>query len=479
MRISELEPTSVFGYFEELTKIPRGSGDMEKVSSYCVEFAKKHGLFCVRDEHNNVIIKKPASKGYEQKEPIILQGHLDMVCQKDAGVDIDFLKDGMDAFVDGDYISARGTTLGADNGIAVAMVLSILADNSISHPPIEAVFTTDEEIGMIGASGLSMEHLSGKRMINLDSEDPSVVTVSCAGGSDFKIRVPLAFQTVQKSGITISIKGLLGGHSGVEINKGRVNANLLLGRVLNHLRKSISFDIIGLNGGDKGNAIPNSAEAFIAAEDVGAVKKELSAYSEILSKELSSREPSFSLEFEKIAGDTFEVISDENKETLISMLVCAPSGVLTMSAEIENLVETSLNLGVLKMERREVTLLFALRSNKESALLALSENLTAFSKLFPCTYEAGGFYPPWEYNENSKLQVLYQEKYKEKFGVTPETYAIHAGLECGVFASKIKGFDCISVGPEMHDIHTTNERLSISSSKALYELILEILKHLK
>ncbi len=478
MRISELEPTSVFGYFEELTKIPRGSGDMEKVSSYCVEFAKKHGLFCVRDEQNNVIIKKPASKGYEQKEPIILQGHLDMVCQKDADVTIDFLKDGIDAFVDGDFIRASGTTLGADNGIAVAMVLSILADNSISHPPIEAVFTTDEEIGMIGASGLSMEHLSGKRMINLDSEDPRFVTVSCAGGSDFKIRVPLEFQTVQKSGITISINGLLGGHSGVEINKGRVNANLLLGRVLNHLRKSISFDIISLNGGDKANAIPNGAAAFLAADDVDAVKKELSAYSEILSKELSSREPSFSLEFEEFAGETFDVMSEENKETLISMLVLAPNGVLTMSAEIENLVETSLNLGVLNMDKQEATLLFALRSNKTSALLALDEKLTSFAKLFPCTCESGGFYPPWEYTENAKLKTLYQEKFCEKFGFTPEAYAIHAGLECGVFASKIKGFDCISVGPEMHDIHTTNERLSISSSKALYELLLEILKSL-
>ena len=478
MRISELEPKSVFGYFEELTKIPRGSGDMEKVSSYCVEFAEKNGLFCVRDSANNVIIKKPASEGYESHEPIILQGHLDMVCQKDAGVTIDFLKDGIEAFVDGDFIRAKGTTLGADNGIAVAMLLSILADKTLSHPPIEAVFTTDEEIGMIGASALSVEHLSGKRMMNLDSEDPSVVTVSCAGGSDFKICVPLEFQTVQKPAIMVSVKGLLGGHSGVEIDKGRVNANLLMGRVLNHLNKTVSFDLIRLNGGDKANAIPNSATAMIAAEDVNAVKKGLSAYKEVLSKELLSREPSFSLEFEEFAGDTFDVVSDENKETLISMLVLAPNGVLTMSAEIENLVETSLNLGVLNMDKQEATLLFALRSNKTSALLALDEKLTSFAKLFPCTCESGGFYPPWEYNENAKLKTLYQEKFCEKFGFTPEAYAIHAGLECGVFASKIPGFDCISVGPDMKDIHTTNERLSISSSKALYELILEILKSL-
>ena len=478
MRISELEPKSVFGYFEELTKIPRGSGDMEKVSKYCVEFAEKHGLFCVRDSANNVIIKKPASEGYESHEPIILQGHLDMVCQKDAGVTIDFLKDGIEAFVDGDFICAKGTTLGADNGIAVAMVLSILADKTLSHPPIEAVFTTDEEIGMIGASALSVEHLLGKRMMNLDSEDPSVVTVSCAGGSDFKIRVPLEFQTVQKPAIMVSVKGLLGGHSGVEIEKGRVNANLLIGRVLNHLQKTVSFDLIRLNGGDKANAIPNSATAMIAAEDVSTVKKELSAYKEVLTKELLSREPSFSLEFEELAGDTFGVVSDENKETLISMLVLAPNGVLTMSAEIEHLVETSLNLGVLNMDKQEATLLFALRSNKTSALLALDEKLTSFAKLFPCICESGGFYPPWEYTENAKLKTLYQEKFREKFGFTPEAYAIHAGLECGVFASKIPGFDCISVGPDMKDIHTTNERLSISSSKALFELILEILKSL-
>ena len=315
-------------------------------------------------------------------------------------------------------------------------------------------------------------------MINLDSEDPRFVTVSCAGGSDFKISVPLVFKKVQKPAISISIKGLLGGHSGVEIDKGRVNGNVLLGRVLNHLKKKVSFDIICLNGGDKGNAIPNQATAMIAVEDLDVSKKELLAYSEILSKELSSREPSFSLTFAEIAGDTFEVMSDENRDVLISMLVCAPNGVLEMSAEIENLVETSLNLGVLKTEENEATLLFALRSNKESALLALDEKLSSFANLFPCTAESGGFYPPWEYNENSKLQVLYQEKFEEKFGVIPETYAIHAGLECGVFASKIPGFDCISVGPDMKDIHTTSERLSISSSKALFELLLEILKSL-
>lgn len=478
MHLKELEPKAVFGYFEELTKIPRGSGNMDRISQYCVDFAEKNGLFVLRDETNNVVIKKPASKGYEEKEAIILQGHLDMVCQKDAGVEIDFLKDGVSAFVDGDFIRAKGTTLGADNGIAVAMILAILADNTLMHPPIEAVFTTDEEIGMVGAGGLDFGMISGRRMINLDSEDPSVVTVSCAGGSDFKAEVPIVREKKEKAGLEIFVGGLLGGHSGVEIDKGRVNASILMGRVLQHLKNTVSFEMISINGGDKGNAIPKEASAQIAVDDAELAKEVLFEYENVLRAEFLKREPNFFMEIKPLAKKKHDVITAPETELILSMLLCVPNGVLSMSAEIENLVETSLNLGVLQTEEDKIVLLLALRSNKESALLALNEKLSAYFRVFPCTVKKGGFYPPWEYKKDSKLRILYQEKFKEKFGVTPEAFAIHAGLECGIFASKIEGFDCISVGPDMKDIHTTNERLSISSSQALFELILEILKSL-
>ena len=266
--LESLKPKNVFKYFEEISAIPRGSGNMNLISDYCESFAKSNNLKHVRDTANNVIIYKPASKDCKNKEPIILQGHLDMVCQKNDGCDIDFSKDGIKLLVKGDFITAKGTTLGADNGIAVAMVLAILADKEISHPPIEAVFTTDEEIGMIGAGKLDMKLLSSKRMINLDSEEDDVMTVSCAGGSDFRVSFDIDKKSVQGKRISVILKGLQGGHSGVEINKGRVNANILAGRFLNYMKNNTCFDIISVNGGDKANAIPNKCVIDISTSQI-------------------------------------------------------------------------------------------------------------------------------------------------------------------------------------------------------------------
>ena len=262
--MENLKPEKVFEYFGEICKIPHGSGNMEKISACCEEFAKSNGLDYIRDAANNVIIYKPASAGYETAQPIILQGHLDMVCQKDEGVDIDFETDGLDIFLDGDYLKARGTTLGADNGIAVAMIMAILEDKTLSHPPIEAVFTVDEEIGLIGA---------GQRMINMDSEEQEILTVSCAGGSDFRMTLPV--KKIKKSGteIKIALKGLQGGHSGVEIDKNRTNANILMGEILKVAKENCGIDIISVNGGDKGNAIPNASQAYIVVQNPDAASR--------------------------------------------------------------------------------------------------------------------------------------------------------------------------------------------------------------
>ncbi len=478
-KISDLEPNSVFKYFEELSRIPRGSGNMAKISEYCMEFAKKHSLEALRDSANNVIIFKPATKGYENSEPVILQGHLDMVCQKEEGINIDFENEGLDIYVDGDYIKANGTTLGADNGIAVAMILSILESDLISHPPIEAIFTTDEEIGMIGASKLSLDKIKGRRMINIDSEDPKVLTVSCAGGSDFKMTVWAERKKVTGNAVSFSIKGLKGGHSGVEINSARVNANLLMGRILNHLKESFKFEIISIDGGDKGNAIPVSCRTRLLVDDDSAFVLALKEYADIIKQEISERESGFFIEIENEGAGEFDVIVSPQKEKIVYMLLCAPNGVIEMSAEIENLVETSLNLGILKTQKDNITMCFALRSNKKSALEFLEEKLKTFSACVECEVETGGHYPPWEYNSNSKLQDMYKIEFKKKFGFEPAVEAIHAGLECGVFAAQIENFDCISIGPEMHDIHTTCERLSISSTNDVYNIILSILKECK
>ncbi|MBE7031225.1 MAG: aminoacyl-histidine dipeptidase [Ruminococcaceae bacterium] len=477
--IIKAAPEQVFGYFEQLSLIPRGSGNMVAISDYCMEFAKAHGLDAIRDEANNVIIFKGGTAGYEGAEPIILQGHLDMVCQKDEGHEIDFERDGLDIYVDGDYVKAHGTTLGADNGIAVAMILAILDSKEIPHPPIEAVFTTDEEVGMIGATAMDMDNLNGKRMINIDSEDPGVVTVSCAGGSDFKMTVPLKRETICGDCVTLTIRGLRGGHSGVEINSGRVNANLLMGRMLNHIARRFDFHVISVDGGDKGNAIPVSCRAKIVTGDGAAVAKALCDYADIIKEEIAAREGGFEFACERECARECDAIVSPETGKLVHLLLCAPNGVVEMSAEIENLVETSLNLGILKTEADNITLLFALRSNKTSALAFLEEKLYCFAGWVECSVETGGHYPPWEYNEGSTLQELYAEKYAERFGGKPAIEAIHAGLECGVFASRIPGFDCISIGPEMHDIHTTKERLSISSTAAIYDIILRVLKELK
>ena len=478
-KLVNFEHARVFKYFEEISRIPRGSGNMGKISEYCMEFAKSHSLKAIRDEANNVIIFKDGTKGYENSEPVILQGHLDMVCQKENTLNFDFEKDSIDIYFDGEFIKAKGTTLGADNGIAVAMVLSILESDLIEHPPIEAVFTTDEEIGMLGALRLSLDRLKGRRMINIDSDDPKVITVSCAGGSDFKMTIPVKREKVSGKKIVLTIKGLKGGHSGVEINNGRVNANILMSRILNFAENTGEFAIISVNGGDKGNAIPLCSVAEIVSTESETLAEKIKEYAADIKKEIDDRENGFNLEVEIKEEGSFDALTSDLKDKIIYMLLCAPNGVIEMSAEIENLVETSLNLGVLKTEENKITVLFTLRSNKQSALDFLEEKLRVFSKCIDCQIETGGHYPPWEFNGKSELKKIYIEKFKDKFGYEPKVEAIHAGLECGIFSSGIRGLDCISVGPEMIDIHTTRERLSVSSTKDIYEIILNVLKECK
>lgn len=477
--LNSIKPERVFKYFEEIAHIPHGSEDMEKIADYCVEFAEKHSLKAIKDTANNVIIYKSATDGYENAEPVILQGHLDMVCQKDENIDIDFLKDGLSLYIDGDFVKAKGTTLGADNGIAVAMILAILESDDIPHPPIEAVFTTDEEIGMVGALALDMSLLSGKRMINLDAEEDDTLTVSCAGGSDFRMTVPVTRKTVCGSQVIVTLKGLQGGHSGVEIDKNRVNADILAGRFLNHMKSVCDFEIISIDGGDKGNAIPNNCTISLCTTTPDEFMKSTINYLDVLHSEIGDREPDFIDNICVCEEAEYSVIDSEIKDKLIFTLVCVPDGIAQMSTEIKGLVESSSNLGILKTEEDKIILHFTLRSNKKSALQFLEDRLLAFSSCIPCETECSGHYPPWEFKENSQLQKLFKECYKEQYGSEPKVEAIHAGLECGVFSSGIDGLDCIAMGPQLHDVHTVKERLSISSLENTFSLLLEILKRCK
>lgn len=462
----------VFGFFEEISAIPRGSGNMKKIADYCENFAQKFGLKYVRDEADNVVIFKEGTCGFEHNEPIILQGHLDIVCQRTDDSNIDFQNDGLEIYCEGDYIKAHGTTLGADNGIAVSFVLAILSQDDIPHPPIEAVFTTDEEIGLLGANALDTTILKSKKMINLDSETDDVLTVSCAGGQDVVLRLPLSYKTSHGCKITIGFKGLLGGHSGVEIHKGRTNADVLLINTLSRLKENCAFDIISVTGGSKPNAIPQGATAVISASNPQTV---ISALESMDWSQIEACEPDFRLEISTEDPGNHTCLSDKTYEKLIGFLTHTPNGVIKMSEEIEGLVETSLNLGILSTEKDFITAHFALRSNKEVSLKALCEQVVNTADKYDVMSEVFGFYPPWEYRADSPLRELYKKCYKDLFQKEIRVEAIHAGLECAVFSSTIKDLDCISVGPNMQDVHTPNEKLEIPSTIRTFDLLLKVL----
>lgn len=466
----------VFDIFTEISKIPRGSGDRSKIADYCENFAQILKLKYIRDNEDNVIIFKDGINGGENAAPIILQGHLDMVCQCTEDKVIDFLKEGIKIYRDGDFIKADGTTLGADNGIAVSYILALLSSNNIPHPPIEAVFTSDEEIGLLGANGLDTSVLKAKKMINLDSETDDVLTVSCAGGEDVILNLPVASQEKDGTKLTISIKGLLGGHSGVEIDKGRTNANVLMGKLLSFLDAECEFDIISINGGKKPNAIPNSCSTEICTKNAELVLRWIDNADTLFLSKLKKTEPDFCCELKKEAESKYNCFDTKTKNSLLYLLNNVPDGVIKMSEEIEGLVETSLNLGILSTSSDAITAHYALRSNKENKLHALTESVLEISKKTNAKNSVSGFYPPWEFRADSHLRELYKKCYKEQTSSDIKVEAIHAGLECAVFSKSIKNLDCISVGPNMYDVHTPNEKLSISSAIRTFELLLKVLE---
>jgi len=478
-KLKNLNPERVFHYFEEICKIPRGSENTDRIAEYCVEFANKHRLRVNRDEVNNIVIFKNGSAGYETSEPVILQGHLDMVCQKTPESTIDFLKDGIDIYVEGNLIRAKNTSLGADNGIAIAMILAVLESDTICHPPIEAVFTTDEEIGLIGAGKLDCSVLSAKRMINLDSGESDKITTSCAGGSDFKITLPIEYRKASGKKVLFTIKGLTGGHSGADIDKGRLNANILAGRFLNYAKKVCEFGIISINGGDKANAITPNCEIELVVNDTEEFISKLEDYYAVVKSEIEEFEPDFSISIRVAEEGNFDTFDKDNADKLIYMLALSPNGIVTMSKKFLNLVETSLNLGVLRTKGDKVTLHYALRSNKKTAMEYLEEKLTTFASFNNCNVEIWGHYPAWEFKEDSKLQEEILAVYKELYKETPDVAAIHAGLECGIFSAKIENLDCISIGPNMRGLHSVNEELSISSTEKIYNILLKLLSNLK
>lgn len=479
--LTDIEPKSVFRYFEELSQIPHGSGNTKHISDYCVGFAKEHGLRYIQDGMNNVVIYKDGTPGYEDSAPVMIQGHLDMVCEKTADRQIDFENEGLKLVVDGDYVYAEGTTLGGDDGIAVAYALAVLDADDIAHPPIEAVFTVDEEIGMFGAAALDASCLKSRIMMNIDSEEEGTLLVSCAGGCTATCHLPVKRQERKGVTVTLKISGLTGGHSGVEIDKGRANASRLLGRALNELSKTVSYSLISVDGGLKDNAIPReaAAELMVAQEDFAELSSQAANWGNVFAAEYSVTEPNLSLTMTVGSKGKASVMDDTSKRRVIAALVNLPGGIQRMSRDIAGLVQTSLNLGILKTDENEVTMSFALRSSVGTEKQEMVSRIENMMDVIGGSLDVAGSYPAWEYKHDSKLRDLMVKIYEEQYDSKPNVQAIHAGLECGIFAGKLPGLDCVSFGPNMMDIHTTNEHLSISSVQRTWKYITEILRRLK
>lgn len=472
-----MEPRRVFYYFEEISKIPRGSGNTKAVSDYCVQFAQKHHLKYVQDEVNNVVIYKNASAGRETEEPIIIQGHLDMVCEKNEDNDHDFTKDGIDLVVEGDWIRANGTTLGGDDGIAVAYGLAILESDSISHPPLEVVFTIDEETGLIGAQELDGNLLNGSRVLNIDSEEEGTLIIGCAGGVNCKGYLPVQWvDTEDLEALQIDITGLAGGHSGTDINLGRGNANKLLGRVLFELSMQVPFGIARLMGGLQSNAIPRESKAVILVqkENVNTVNEVVTKILSTVQSELRSSDSGVQILVSKKDGYN-RMLTPASTQLCIFLLVQAPNGVQEISHEVEDLVETSLNLGTMCLGEDVFETVFALRSSVGSAKEALKNKIAYLLEFLGGECIVEGDYPAWEIKKDSAFRELCKNAYNKLYGKEPAIVGLHAGLECGVLSEKIEGFDGISMGPDVVDIHTPRERMSISSIERTWKYILEIL----
>ena len=473
--LDQLEPKNVFRFFEQMCAIPHGSYNTKAVSDWCVAFAKERGLEHYQDEMNNVILIKEASAGYEEAQPVILQGHLDMVCEKAPGCEKDMAREGLDLAVEGDYIYAEGTTLGGDDGIAVAMALAALDDESLPHPRLEVILTTEEEVGMDGAMALDVSPIRGRKLLNLDSEAEGVFTVSCAGGSMAACGLPVARAPFGGDILRVRVAGLTGGHSGAEIHKGRANANMLLGRLLRAMAAETELRLVSADGGLKDNAIPVAAEAVVAAEDGRKAKAAAERMAACFQTEYRRSDPMLTVTAEEAAA-AWQPMDASSTERTVCLLACAPNGVQTMSQDIHGLVQTSLNLGILKTGENAVTASFCIRSSVDSEKEMLKDRLACLLAQLGGGVSFSGEYPGWAYRPDSPLRELMTEVYREQYGREPKVEAIHAGLECGLLAGTLPGLDCVSIGPDLLEIHTPREKMSISSVQRVWMFVREILK---
>mgnify|MGYP004697884879 FL=1 len=476
-KLQGLEPESVFRYFEEICAIPHGSRNTKAISDYLVSFAKAHGLRYRQDESNNVVIFAPGTCGLEDHESVILQGHMDMVCEKDAGCPLDMAVDGLDVTHDGCCIFAKGTTLGGDDGIAVAYALAILDDNTIAHPPLEVIVTVDEEIGMLGAAAMDLADVKGRTMLNLDSEDEGIFTVSCAGGATCTVSLNAERKAVYGPCVRLSVEGLRGGHSGAEIHKNRANANKVMGDFLGRIQKLMPLCLTSFSGGSKDNAIPRACQATVVAMGIGLERiNDIAAQLQQEVRETYDEPEALvqAFDVDALGGNALTTAATAD---VISLLCAAPNGVQAYCPDMPELVQTSLNLGIAKLGDR-FTATFSVRSSVNAEKEGLITKLKELADFYNGTYSQSGTYPAWEFKKDSRLRDVMVPIYTRMFGKEPKVLAIHAGLECGLLGDKLPGLDCVSIGPQMHDIHTSREKLEIASTKRTWDFLLEVLKAL-
>lgn len=468
------QPEALFRYFEDLAAIPHGSGNESAVADWLVDFAAARGLSCVRDAWNNVLIRLPASVGRENEPALLLQGHTDMVCEKNRDTEHDFTKDPLKLAVTDGWLHAIGTTLGGDDGIAVAAMMAVLDGGVKSNPPLECLFTTEEETGLTGASNFDYSLLHARRMINLDNEDINILIAGCAGGVRSEMDIPINTVPYAKMRINIELKGLCGGHSGACIHMGRANANKLMARILLALHDEHTFRLVAIEGGSKDNAIPRECSAVIATEQVEESLAFLKAYEKTVAAELGDEDKGFHL----VLSTEEAVPTDRAMDTLattrvLAVLSSAQNGVMEMSHDVHGLVEYSRNLGVIRTDREACRFhsVWSTRSAIEAQIDASIAQLDALGALVGAKMRHHSRYPGWNFEKNSAMREKYLESYRRVMGRDVEVTIIHAGLECGIIKNHISEMDAISVGPDMQGIHSPDEKMNLASCEKFWEIL--------
>lgn len=475
--MENLRKNPIFNWFYEINQIPRGSGNEGAISEFLVNFAKERNLAVRKDEANNVIIEKPATEGYENSKGVIIQGHMDMVCVKEDGSTHDFEKDPIDMYIEGDYLKARGTTLGGDDGIAVAYALAILNSKNIAHPKLNVLITTEEETTMVGAMSIKEGEVEGDYLFNIDSEEESIFLVSSAGGAEIVVEFDNEWEEKTTKALKVRVSGLEGGHSGMEIDKDKANANVLSARILSSLRNEMRVRLATVKGGTKHNAIANSNEFVLEVEDIERAKERIKSLEAAFAHEYKNTDPNLKVGVEEI--EINRVLSEKVSNNFINFVASIPNGVFAYSKNISGLVESSSNNAVIVQDEEKIEYTISVRSSSDSKLEFLIDKLRVIANMTGAKFAIENEYPGWEYEPESKLKDVAEETWNSMYSPKATFEAVHAGLECGILKKVLPNTEMISFGPNMFDVHSPKERISISSAERVYDFTLKLLENLK